>query len=417
MSILGMAAVFWAGLGLPASADDTWAEFRGPAGQGHAKAVGLPREWSESKNVVWKVPIHGRGWSSPVVWGKQIWMTSATPEGKELYAICIDKETGKTILDAKVYDIPKPENTQRWNSFASPTPVIEEGRVYLHFGSYGTLCLATDTGKVVWSRQDLPCNHWRGPGSSPILWKDFLIIPFDGYDVQYVVALDKRTGKTVWRADRDYDFGTSDGDLKKCFATPIVIEVAGKPQLIATAAKAAVAYDPQTGRELWKVRYDNHSTGTRPLFAEGTLFITNGSPPAQLLAIRPGGSGDVTSSHILWRWNKGVGQKPSPLFVDGLIYVAADQGGLLSCIDAKTGAEVWKQRVGGKGHSASPLYADGVIYLFAEDGTAIILEPGRTYKELARNKLDAGCMATPAIVGQALIVRTETHLYRIESKP
>jgi len=412
-AMVAIASALW---GSTLRADDTWAEFRGPAGQGRSNAVGLPREWSESKNVVWKTPVHDRGWSSPVVWGKQVWLTTATPDGKELFVLCFDKDTGKIVVDAKLFDVPKPDEVWRkFNSYASPTPVIEEGRVYVHFGSYGTACLEAASGKVLWSRRDLPCNHWRGAGSSPILHGDLLIVSLDGYDVQYVAALDKKTGKTVWKADRTHDFGTTDGDLKKSYCTPIVIDVAGKPQLITAAAKAAVALDVLTGREIWKVRYANHSTGTRPLFGHGLVYITNGSPPTEVIAVRPDGAGDVTATHIAWKWNKGVGQKPSPLLVDDLLYVLADQGGLLSCLDAKTGAEVWKQRIGGK-HSASPLHADGVIYLFSEEGVSLIVQPGREFKELGRNKLDAGCMATPAIVGKAFFVRTDTHLYRIENR-
>jgi outer membrane protein assembly factor BamB len=411
---------YWAMAAVLAStlqAGDGWTEFRGPGGQGRSDAKGLPREWSETKNVVWKTALHGRAWSSPVVWGDQIWLTTATDAGTELFALCVDRETGKVLIDARIFEVKDPiQLWRKYNTYASPTPAVEEGRVYVHYGHYGTACLATDSGKVLWARTDLPCNHFRGAGSSPILYRDFLIVTLDGYDEQYLVALDKKTGKTVWRADRNYDFGTTDGDLKKAFSTPIVIEVAGKPQLITTAAKAAVAYDPMTGQELWKIRYGNHSSGTRPLFGHGLVYISNGSPPTTLIAVRPDGKGDVTATHVVWKWSKGVGQKPSPLLVDDLLYVAADAGGLFTCLDAKTGAQVWQERVIQRGQSASPIFADGVIYLFAEDGTSVALQPGREFKELARNKLDSGCMATPAVAGKALFVRTASHLYRIESR-
>lgn len=415
--IFGILTAFLAtGFGGALSEDDTWPEFRGPGGTGHSDARGLPREWSESKNVVWKTPIHGRGWSSPVVWGRQVWLTTATPDGKELSVLCVDRDSGAVVIDSKIFEVPRPDELwRRYNSYASPTPVIEEGRVYVNFGSYGTACLDTATGNVLWSRRDLPCNHWRGAGSSPILHGDLLVIPFDGYDVQYVVALDKRTGKTVWKAERTHDFGTDDGDLKKSFSTPTAIEVGGKLQLVTIAAKAAVALDPATGREIWRVRYPNHSTGTRPLFGHGRVYLTNGSPPAQLLAIRPDGAGDVTWTHVAWSWNRGVGQKPSPLLVGDLIFLLHDVGGLVTCLDAHTGAEVWKQRIGGR-HSASPLFADGRVYVFGEDGVSVAFEPAREYKEVARNRLAAGCMATPAIAGKAFYVRTETHLYRLEAR-
>jgi outer membrane protein assembly factor BamB len=401
-----------------AGAADQWTEFRGPSGTGHSDSVDLPREWSETKNVAWKTGVHGRGWSSPVVLGNEVWLTTATPEGKELSVLAIARDDGRVLFDAKVFDVPEPEDTRRFNSFASPSPVIEPGRVYVHFGSYGTAALDTRSHKVLWTRRDLPCNHWRGPGSSPILYKGLLIVHFDGYDRQYAVALDKETGRTVWKADRTYDFGTDDGDQKKGYGTPVVIEAGGRPQLISPAAKAIVSLDPLTGRELWRVRHAQHSPAARPLFAHGLLYVDTGHGGAELLAIRPDGQGDVTETHIAWKVTKGIGAKPSPVLVGDLIYAVSDAGGVLSCIDAKTGALVWQQRVGGGSHSASPLFADGALYVFAEDGSAVALAPGREYKELGRSALgEGGVMATPAIAGKALFLRTESHLLRLEKRP
>jgi outer membrane protein assembly factor BamB len=400
-----------------AAAAGDWTEFRGPAGTGHSDAVGLPREWSETKNVGWKTRVHDRGWSSPVVLGKQVWLTTATSEGKELFAVALDRDDGRVLFDVKVFDVARPEDTRRYNSYASPTPVIEDGRAYVHFGSYGTAALDTRTGKILWSRRDLPCNHWRGPGSSPILHGDLLIVHMDGYDLQYVVALDKRTGKTVWKADRTHDFGTDDGDQKKGFATPIVIQAAGRAQLISPAAKAVVSLDPLTGRELWRVRYSQHSAATRPLFANGLVYVDTGFGKADLLAIRPDGQGDVTETHVAWKAGQGIGSKPSPLLVGDLVYSVSDSGGVVTAIDAKTGAVVWQQRVGGGGHSASPVFADGAVYVFAEDGSAVAFRPGRAYAELGRGRLDeGGVMASPAVAGSAIFVRTESHLYRLEKR-
>ncbi len=411
-------ALALAAIAVSAAADDRWTEFRGPSGTGHSDSTGLPREWSETRNVVWKTRVHGRGWSSPVVLGRQVWLTTATPEGKELFAVALDRDDGRVLFDLKVFDVPHPEDTRRYNSFASPTPVIEEGRVYVHFGSYGTAALATDTGKVLWTRRDLPCNHWRGPGSSPILYRDLLVVHLDGFDRQYVVALDKKTGRTVWKSDRTHDFGTDDGDQKKGFATPIVVDVSGRPQLISPAAKAVVSLDPTTGREQWRVRYEQHSAAARPLFARGLVYVDTGYGKASLLAIRPDGLGDVTDTHVAWRALKGIGAKPSPVLVDDLIYAVADTGGVVTCIDARTGDEVWQHRIGGPGHSGSPLFADGALYFFAEDGSAVAVEPGRAYKELGRGRLEEeGVMATPAIAGRSIFVRTESHLYRLEKRP
>ena len=410
-----LAALLFAGL---AGAADQWTEFRGPLGTGHSDSVGLPHEWSEAKNVVWKTRIHGRGWSSPVVLGKQVWLTTATPEGKELSVLAIDRDLGHVLFDTKLFDVAKPEDTRQYNSFASPTPVIEEGRVYVHFGSYGTAALDTETGKAVWTRRDLPCNHWRGPASSPILYKNLLIVQFDGYDLQYAVALDKQTGRTVWKAVRSHDYGTDDGDQKKGFGTPVVIEAAGRAQLISPAAKAVFSLDPLTGLELWRVRYEQHSAAARPLFAHGLVYIDTGFSKADLLAIRPDGRGDVTDTHVAWRAIKGIGAKPSPVLVGDLLYAVSDTGGVVTCLDAKTGAYVWQHRLGSAAHSASPLFADGVLYFFSEDGSAVALALGRVYREMGRGRVEEeGVMATPAIAGKAIFLRTESHLYRLEKRP
>jgi outer membrane protein assembly factor BamB len=403
----------------PAAADaDRWTEFRGPAGTGHSSATGLPREWSETRNVAWKTPIHGRGWSSPVVLGNQVWLTTATPDGHVLSVLALDRDSGRVLHDIRLFEVAKPEDTARYNSFASPTPVIEDGRVYVHFGSYGTAALDTATGRTLWSRRDLPCNHWRGPGSSPILHGDRLIVHFDGYDLQYAVALDKRTGRTVWRSERTHDFGTDDGDLKKAYATPVVVEAGGRSQLISAAAKAVLALDPATGRELWRVRYASHSAAARTLFGGGLLFVGSGRGPSELLAIRPDGTGDVTETHVAWRARRGIGSSPSPVLVDDLIYTVSDKGGVVTCLEAATGQEVYQRRIDAAAHTASPLFADGALYVFAEDGSALALAAGREYRELGRAQLgEGGVMATPAVAGGALFVRTESHLYRIEKRP
>jgi len=404
-------------LGAAAPAADRWVEFRGPSGTGHSDATGLPREWSETRNIAWKTAIHGRGWSSPVVLGSQVWLTTATRDGHELSVLALDRDTGRILHDILLFRVENPEDTASFNSFASPTPVIEEGRVYVHFGSYGTAALDTRTGKTLWQRRDLPCNHWRGPGSSPVLHGDLLIVHFDGYDLQYAVALDKLTGRTVWKAPRTHDYGTDDGDMKKAYATPVVIEAAGRPQLISQAAKAVFSLDPATGRELWRVRYDSHSASARVLFANGLLYVGTGRGPSELLAIRPDGNGDVTDTHVAWRARHGIGSSPSPLLVGDLIYTVSDKGGIVTCLDAHTGAEIYQQRSGARAHTASPLYADDAVYVFAEDGSALALAPGRRYRELGRARLgEGGVMATPAIAGRAIFVRTESHLYRIEER-
>jgi outer membrane protein assembly factor BamB len=376
----------------------------------------LPVHWSESKNVAWKRAIHARGWSSPVIWGQQIWLTTATPDGKQMFALCIDKESGQILHDVKLFDVAEPREIHVTNTYASPTPVIEDGRVYVHFGSYGTACLDTVTAKILWTRRNLPCNHWRGPASSPIVFENLLIMHFDGYDYQYVVALDKRTGRTVWKEDRNVDYGTDDGDVMKAYCTPIIIQAAGRLQLISPTSKAAISYNPRTGEELWKVRFEQFSATARPLYGHGLLFINTGFGKANLLAVRPDGTGDVTATHVVWTVKKSVPSKPSQLLVGDLLYMVHDAG-VATCLEAKTGQLVWQQRIGGK-YSSSPLQAGGRIYFFSHDGKTTVVAAGREYRLVAVNQLGAqpgdGFRASPAVSGNALFLRNLTHLYRIQ---
>ncbi len=411
--LMSLALVVWAG-DKPDASEATesnyWPQFRGPAGNGHTEGP-VPGQWSETENVVWKTAIHGRGWSSPVIWGNQIWLTTATADGKQMFGVCVDRESGKILFDEKLFDVAEPREIHKTNSYASPTPVIEEGRVYLNFGSYGTTCLDTKTFERIWTRRDLPCHHWRGPGSSPILDGNKLIMHFDGYDYQYVAALDKRTGDTIWRVDRDIDYQTDNGDFKKAFCTPIVIEVNGQRQLISPAAKATIAYDPESGKELWRIHYKEHSATARPLYGHGLLFINSGFGKAELFGVRPDGKGDVTDTHVKWVANRRIGSKPSGVLVGDFIFQVHDQG-VASCIEAKTGKQVKEQRLSGN-YSASPIYADGKLFFANEDGETRICSADREMKILQVNHLDAGCMASPAAVDGRLYLRTRTHLYCI----
>ena len=391
---------------------DNWPQFRGPLGNGHTGAVGLPLAWSETENIKWKTPIRGRAWSSPVVWGNQIWMTTAPRDGKQLFAICADLQTGKIVHDIKLFDVSEPAAKNTLNSYASPTPVVEDGRVYLNFGSAGTACLDSRSGKTIWKRQDLQCDHREGSGSSPIIFEDLLIFHLDGIDLQYVVALDKATGRTAWKTMRSTDFRDLITDVRKAYCTPLIIEHEGKTQMISVGAEAVISYDPRTGKELWKARYSGFSNTARPVHADGVVYVCTCFLKSRMLGVRVDGSGDVTDTHVLWEVKKNMPIKPSPILVEGLIFTVDDRG-VAACTDAKTGKSVWRKRLGGA-FSASPILAQGRIYFFPQDGAATVIEAAREFKQLAENTLDDGFMASPAVVGKAIILRTKTHLYRVE---
>jgi outer membrane protein assembly factor BamB len=413
-----------------APAADTWPAFRG-----HGDAVSdanVPTEWSEAKNVRWKTAIHGKGWSSPVVWGDQVWLTTADEvrTGKDVpvpttggakgnvakvtcFAVCLDRNTGKVVHDINLGSENDPPFCHDFNSYASPTPVIEEGRVYAHFGRHGTWCLDTATGKPVWERRDLRCDHHRGPGSSPIVWGNLLILIFDGYDVQYVAALDKRTGATVWRKDRAIPYKTNDGDFKKAYATGRVLEVNGKPVLVCPSAEQTVGYDPATGAELWRLTHGGMNGAARPVAGHGLVYLTSGHT-RQLLAVKEGVSGAVPKDAITWQVGKIVPTRSSLLLVGDLLFMVSDDG-IASCLDAKTGKVYWSERLPGE-YTASPVAAGGHVYFPNQSGKTTVVRAAKEFEPVAANELAAGCMASPAVAGDALFVRTKTHLYCIAGK-
>ena len=408
-----------------AAADENWNQFRGPRGDGTSQATQLPVTFGEgSPEIVWKVPIAGRAWSSPVIWGKQIWITNSPEiqnlaEGQtkldvplKLSAVCVDLETGKTLHDVVLFEVDTPQFTHATNGYGSPTPYIEEGRVYVHFGAYGTACLDTQTGKKIWERRDLPCNHFRGPGSSVAVYGDLLYLTMDGYDVQYLVALNKKTGETVWRKYRNIDFGTTDGDAKKAYSTPILIKADGREMLISPFAAATIAYNPKTGEPLWMVRHGGMNAAGRPLFGNGLVYISSADGPNPLVAVRPTGLGDI-SENIVWKSNKAIPKRPSQILVGNLIFMMND-GGVASCMDALTGEVVWSKRLPGE-YWSSPLFANGLIYCFSQKGEIPVFKAARELEIVAENKLDDGFNASPTVAGDALILRSKTHLYRIES--
>jgi outer membrane protein assembly factor BamB len=413
-----------------APSDSNWPEFRGPRGDGSTTSR-LPLTWSETSHVKWKTAISGKGWSSPVIWGNQIWLTTAPEDGKQLSVLCLDRDSGKILREQKLFDVATPQFVHAFNSHASPTPAIEEGRVYVTFGAPGTACLDTATGKVLWERRDLECNHFRGAGSSPIIWNDLLFLNFDGSDHQFMVALDKRTGKTVWRRERSIDFKDlgadgkprADGDYRKAFATCHVADLGGVTTLLSQGANALYAYDPRTGGELWRVEErTSHSAAMRPVLGHGLIYVTTGYSQGQTLALRPGRRGEVLDANadapagsqlsVAWRSKRATPKKPALTLVGERLF-AVDDNGVASCWNARTGEAIWSERLGGN-FSASPLAAGSRLYCFNETGKCVVVSTEGAFAKLAENQLAAGCLASPAVSGNALFVRTKTHLYRIE---
>src|SRR5712691_7348262 len=322
-----------------------WPEFRGPTGQGISTERGLPLEWSESRNVIWKIRVPGLGWSSPVVVGGRVWLTTAIEQkgAASLRALAFDGETGREVVNTEVFRIAHARLTNPKNSFASPTPVVEGDRVYVHFGAEGTAALTT-SGEIVWKTR-LQYQSQHGDGGSPVLYGDLLIVNCDGSDDAFVVALDKRTGKVRWKTTRRQPWD-------QAYSTPLVIRVGDRDQLVSVGAYRAVAYDPQTGKEVWRVSYDDgFSNVPRPVYGHGLVYITTGFQQPSLLAVRADGTGDVTKTHIAWRMRRAAPLTPSPLLVGDELYVVSDIG-IASCLDATTGAVHWLQRLGGN-YSAS----------------------------------------------------------------
>ena len=288
-----------------------WNQYRGPGGKGDASSSDLVTTWSKDSNVVWQLPVPGKAWSSPIVHQGNVWLTNATADGKKLSLVKVDLATGKMTGDYLLREVAEPQFCIPYNSYASCTPAARDGKIYAHYGSPLTACVDAASGKILWERADLKCNHHRGAGSSPLLWENLLFIIYDGFDLQYVVALDIATGKTVWKSDRGIDYGTDNGDMKKAYATPIVIRVNDREELISPTSKGCFGYDVKTGQEIWRVTYEQFSTPARPLFHEGNLIFSAGFSKGVLVSVKSGGQGDVTATHFNWKVDKAMPSKPS----------------------------------------------------------------------------------------------------------
>lgn len=423
-------------------AQDSWPEFRGVNGSGIANDQSVPSVFGESQGVTWKTELPGRGWSSPVVADGVVWMTTAIekipteeeriamlrdggiPENKyrqlaiassiTLQLLAVDLKSGSLTQSIELADEIRPEAIHSVNSYASPTPVIDGDKIYCHFGTYGTFCVDRLTGKTAWSRR-LPLQHSVGPGSSPFIHGNHLILIQDGMERQYVAALDKATGETIWETDRP-EMEAPTGDQKKSFCTPIAIQdEQGREQLICMGSQWMVSYEPESGKEIWRCYHGKgFSVVPRPVYSpsQQVVFFSTGFGKPQLWAVSVTGSGDVTDTHVQWVAKQGIPAKSSPLLHDGKIYVVADNG-VASCLDSVTGEELWKHRLGGD-YSASPVLVGGLIYFGSHDGEVFVMKPGDEPIVVAENQLGGKIMASPAIVDNTMLLRTEHAIYRIE---
>ena len=404
-----------------------WPMRTGPALNGHvaeADANGLPTKWSEepSSNIAWKLELEGFGHSAPVIGYGRIWVTSATKDGKQQFVYSIDQATGKILHHTLLFENPEPEPLMNEvNTYASPSCALEDAAVYVHFGTYGTAKLNPETTEIVWQRRDINCRHFRGPGSSPILWNDLLILTFDGIDAQFITALNKHTGETVWRTNRSTDYGDLDengkpkldGDLRKAYSTPNVVEINGRAQVVSVGSRAAFAYDVETGEELWTIRHDDFNASSPPMFFENHAIINTGSRGSNLLSVRLDDTtrGDVSESHVVWNRDKGNSDLSAPLLIGDRIFSILNNG-VINCVDVRTGEEIWKDRVEGT-FTASPITANGVIYFCNEAGDCFVVKAADAYELVSHNRLDEGMRASPAAADGHVFFRTFTHLYAI----
>ena len=399
---------------LDVSAEEAWWQFRGPNGNGHYQADELVDDWTETENIAWRTDIHDRGWSSPVIAGDHIWITTATRDGHKLFAICVQKDSGEVIHDLHLFDVDSPQKITAENTYATPTPVAYGNHVIVHFGTYGTACLDAKSGEVIWKRRDLNCDHEvnAGPASSPTIINGHLIVHVDGRDVQYIIALNPKTGETIWKTTRSRDLSGIPVNQRKAFCMPQLFSSERGPQMISPAGRAIYSYDLE-GKELWRVEHRGFSVAPRPVAGFGMVFSLIDRDNPELWAIRTDGSGDVTQTHVAWKEFRSMPQRCSPLLVDDLLYLV-NREGIASCLEAKTGELVWRERLPGQ-FSASPVYSNGKMYFFNEDSEGFILEPGRNYQLIKKNTLTPQrLLASPAIDNNSLIVRTEKALYRIE---
>lgn len=390
---------------------EDWPQFRGPGGQGQSASRNLPVNWDSDTNVVWKTALPGNGWSSPVLSQGRIYLTTAVageqPDDRvSLRAVCLGAESGDLIWNVATAMLPADAKMHPKNSHASPTPIVTDDRVYVHFAAYGTAALNLD-GDLIWQKQ-IEYEPQHGTGSSPVLFEDLLIFNCDGVEAPFVIALDAASGTERWRT-----FRPDLARLKFSFSTPLLIEVDGQPQLVSAGSDLVCGYDPRSGKQIWMVRYpEKWSVVPRPVFAGGLVLVCTGYVgPSELLAVRPAGEGDITDTHVVWRTEQFVPHSPSPVVAGSYVYLMSDNG-IASCRDLATGDLLWKERVGGT-YSASPVLAEDRIYFLSEDGLCTIIKAAPEFDQIAKNDLKERSLASMTPTDGALLIRTIEGLYRI----
>lgn len=411
-----------------------WPEWRGVGGQGDARESGsLPTTWSATSGVQWTAQLPGRGHSTPVIAGDRIWLTTAietkaTPEEAEkrlkentgdqpltllskvsLRAVCVDRNSGKVLHDLELIDQPEPQWAHQLNSYASPSPILEEGLLYCHFGTFGTVCLDTVTQAIRWKNTELHVMHENGPGSTPVLWQDRLIVHFDGSDAQFIAAFDKATGKVLWKTARSGEMDPRP-QQRKAYGTPLMVDINGAPTVVSPAANWVYGYDPATGAERWKIPYGElgFSMSVRPVADDQRIYFSTSFGKSQVIALDYAGKKEP---EIAWRNNKNAPKMSSPLIVDGLLYFV-DDGGIVTCVDSAKGDVIYKERLGGK-FSSSPIHADGKLYFCSREGVVTVLQAGKDFKILAQNDMGSPLMASPVAVDGLLYLRAESGLFCI----
>jgi outer membrane protein assembly factor BamB len=405
--------------GSTARAED-WPRFRGPTGQGISGEKDVPLEWDEGTNVAWRTPIPGEGWSSPVVWGDRVFVTSASDGGATCHVICVDAKTGKIVWDTPVMK-QETKRKEGMNSYATPTPATDGKRVYAVFGGGGFAAVNVADGRVAWTNTDYPFYSQHGLGASPIVHGGLVIMPFDGssegenkqvgwkipWEAARVVALDAETGKERWAAKR--------GLSRISHMTPIVLDVGGSPQLVSPAGDVVQGFDLKTGERIWSVYSQGEGVTPSPVAGDGLLFTSSGFEAETIRAVKldPGAKGDLTKTHIAWEQKRAVPTRPSFVYHGGLLF-SLKENGIALCLDGKTGEVVWQERLDAN-FSASPVYAAGRIYFLAENGETTVIEAGRSFKELAVNPLPGHFQASPAISNGRIFVRSDKELFCVGS--